>query len=81
MQGDIRQILSYVEMFFRTVSKTITYDSVEKSSAKSKDLSLMMNHFEACKKLMNKFTSNKMKVQEKVDLGFVDSDFVPLMCQ
>lgn len=45
LQGDIRQTLSYVEVFFRTVSKTITYDSVERSSAQSKDLSLMMNHF------------------------------------
>ena len=41
----------------------------------------MMNHFEASKKLMNRPIFQKMKIQERIDLGFVDSDFVPLMCQ
>lgn len=41
----------------------------------------MMNHFEATKKLMNRPIFKPMKIQERIDLGFVDSDLVPLMCQ
>ena len=41
----------------------------------------MMNHFEAAKKLMNRTQFRSMKITERVDLTYVDSDMVPLMIQ
>lgn len=39
-----------------------------------------MNHFEASKKLLNRSMFNTLNIRERVNIAFVDSDFVPLMC-
>lgn len=44
-QSDIRQIINYIEVFFRTYSTEISYNTIEKHSGSAKDTSLIMNHF------------------------------------
>ena len=77
----MRQILDYLEIFFRTVSKQIGYEMVEKNHPETKDISVLMNHFEASKILLNKMMFRGLKIRERINIAFVDSDFVPLMCQ
>lgn len=68
-------------MMFRTVSKDISYNSIDKNGDQSKDSSLMMNHFEASKKLLNRSLFRGMTISQRVELTFVDSSMVPLMVQ
>ena len=76
---DIRQIICYTETIFRANNKTITMSTIEKQMDHTKDSSLMINHNEATRKLVNRFAFSKMTMDQRIDLGFVDSDMVPLM--
>jgi replication factor C subunit 1 len=44
-------------------------------------MSILMNHFEAARKLLNRGAFRGLKIRERVNLSFVDSDMVPLLCQ
>jgi hypothetical protein len=50
----MRQILSYLEVVFKTVSKKITIDVLMNRNKHSKDSSVMINHSDASRKLMNR---------------------------
>ena len=39
----------------------------------------MINHFDAARKLLNRTEFGRMKIQERTDCFFIDSDMVPLM--
>lgn len=80
-QNDMRQILSYLQLIFQTVSKRITLDALSSRQRHSKDVSTTMNHFEASTKLLNRTIFSGMKISERTDCFFVDSDLVPLMVQ
>ncbi len=75
----MRQILSYLEVIFKTVTKKITIDSLSRKGNSSKDSSVMINHLDASRKLLNRAEFNRMRIQERNDCFFVDSDMVPLM--
>lgn len=53
-QNDMRQILSYLELIFRTVSKRITVDALSSRGRHAKDSAVMINHFEAARTLLNR---------------------------
>jgi len=75
----MRQILTYLQVIFNTVSKRITYETLSNRGKHSKDTSVMINHSEAALKLINREEFKRMKIQERIDCFFVDSDMVPLM--
>lgn len=50
----MRQILSYLELMFKTVSKHITLNTLSNRSAHSKDSSVTINHFDAARRLLNR---------------------------
>ena len=77
----MRQILSYLQLIFQTVSKRITLDALSSRQRHSKDTSTTMNHFEAASKLLNRTIFSGMRISERTDCFFIDSDLVPLMVQ
>lgn len=78
-QNDMRQLLSYLQVVFRTVSKRITVDALSARSRSAKDANVMINHFDAARKLLNRTEFSGMKIQQRTECFFVDSDIVPLM--
>ena len=80
-QNDMRQILSYLQLTFQTVSKTITVNAIRDRKGHTKDSSVMISHFEASRKLLNRSEFRGMKISERNDCFFVDSDLVPLMVE
>jgi hypothetical protein len=75
----MRQILSYLQVIFRTVSRRITVDALSARSRSAKDSSVMINHFDAARKLLNRAEFSGMKIQQRTECFFVDSDIVPIM--
>jgi len=59
----MRQILSYLEVIFKTVSKRITLDALSNKNKHSKDSSVMINHFDAARKLLNRTEFSRMKIK------------------
>lgn len=41
----MRQTLTYLEFFFKSVSHNINYDTIERHPGQSKDNAIMLNHF------------------------------------
>jgi hypothetical protein len=80
-QNDMRQILCYLELIFKTVSHRITMDTLTSRNQSAKDATVMINHFDAVKRLLNRSEFNRMRIGERTDCFFVDSDMVPLMIQ
>lgn len=52
--------------------------TIEKQVGQTKDTSLIMNHNEATRKLTNRMIFNKLSLEQRIDLSFIDSDLVPL---
>ena len=51
----MRQILNYLQMVFKTVSKRITMDALRSRDKYSKDTAVTIsNHFEATRRLLNR---------------------------
>jgi hypothetical protein len=75
----MRQILGYLEVIFKTVSPKITLDALSRRGQSSKDATVMINHFDAAKKLLNRTEFIRMCINERTDCFFVDSDMVPLV--
>jgi hypothetical protein len=66
-------------VIFKTVSRKITVDALSSRSRSAKDASVMINHFEATRRLMNRPEFSSMRIAQRNDLFFVDSDIVPIM--
>jgi len=47
----------------------------------SKDATVMINHVDAVRRLLNRSEFNRMSIEERADCFFVDSDMVPLYVQ
>jgi replication factor C subunit 1 len=77
--NDMRQILSYLELIFKTVSPHITLDALSSRSKHAKDSSVMISHFNAARILLNRTEFRGLRITERTDLFFVDSDLVPLI--
>jgi hypothetical protein len=75
----MRQILSYLQLIFNTVSKKITLGTLSRRDKHSKDSSVMINHFDAARKLLNRTEFKSMTISQRTECFFVDSDIVPLM--
>jgi replication factor C subunit 1 len=71
--NDIRQCINFLEMRFKTGSKL--------SNSFCKDSILMINSFDAVKRLLNKNDSTKLNFKEKLDLFFIDFELIPIMIQ
>lgn len=50
----MRQILTYLELIFKTVSPHITLSTLSNRSKHAKDSSVMINHFAAARTLLNR---------------------------
>lgn len=77
--NDMRQILSYLELIFKTVSSHITLNTLGNRSKYAKDSSVMINHFAAARTLLNRHDFSGLKIPQRTELFFVDSDLVPLL--
>ena len=75
----MRQILTYLQLIFHTVSRKITINALEDRKKHAKDASVMINHSDAARKLLNRSEFSGLKVSERTDCFFIDSDIVPLM--
>ena len=53
-QSDMRQILNYIEIVFKTVSPHLTMNLLLNKDKHSKDASVMINDSDAARKLMNR---------------------------
>jgi replication factor C subunit 1 len=71
--NDIRQCINVLEM--RLTNSNLTPNKNNITSGK--DSILMINAFDACKKLLTKVELGKLKFHEKMDLFYLDFDLVP----
>lgn len=79
--NDIRQIITQVQVML-TTSNSLSFKEVQsRVGLTSKDQKLMINNFQAANKLMNFEEYKEMSYREKVDMFFIDYDFVPLLVQ
>ena len=66
-------------MVFNTVSNRITVDALRSRGSYSKDSAVMMGPFDAARRLLNRSEFGNMKISERNDCFFTDSDLVPLL--
>lgn len=50
----MRQLLTYLQVVFRTISKRITVDALNRRYNSTKDPSVMATPFEAARRLLNR---------------------------
>ena len=91
--NDIRQCINYLDFFSRKTIKSskneiikpsFTYShfmgNSSSSSTKSfKDESLLLNNYEATRKLLNPYEMKNLSIYDKLNLYFIDFDFIPLL--
>jgi replication factor C subunit 1 len=78
--GDIRQCLNFLEMQsrkMRCLSSNKSFDFKESLKKGYKDNNLMLNAFEACKRLLNKNEVRNLSHRARLDLFFIDFDLIP----
>jgi replication factor C subunit 1 len=79
--SDIRQVIMQIQVAASS-NKKITYkDMLNTMDATGKDQKLMINNFDAARKLMIAEEYSSMTYRDKVDLFFIDYDFIPLLVQ
>jgi replication factor C subunit 1 len=71
--SDVRQCINVLEMQLTNLNLTPKKANI----ISGKDSILMMNVFDACKKLLTKTELAKLKFTEKMDLFYLDFDLVP----
>jgi replication factor C subunit 1 len=83
--GDLRMILNQMQMLARSplyrTSGVKYLDMKEKLKEMSKDQSIMLTGFDACKKLLNSSESSRLTFRERLDMFFVDFSLVGLLVQ
>jgi replication factor C subunit 1 len=75
--GDIRQCLNFLEMQSRKVRSLNSSEFKESLKKGYKDNNLMLNAFEACKRLLNKNEMKNLSHRARLDLFFIDFDLIP----
>lgn len=78
---DIRQVITQIQVALTTTSSITLKDIQARLNNISKDQKLMINNFQAANKLMNSYEFNSMSYRDKMDMFFIDYDFVPLLVQ
>lgn len=79
--NDIRQVITQLQVML-TTSKSLSFKDVkDKVKNISKDKNLMINNFQAAHKLLNSNEFRDMDYRERMDMFFIDYDFVPLLVQ
>ena len=79
--NDIRQVITQIQVML-TTTKSLSYGDVKRRVDNiSKDGKLMINNFQAANKLLNHSDYRDMTFREKMDMFFIDYDFVPLLVQ
>lgn len=61
------------------MTRNITFDTLSSRNEHTKDASVMVNSFEATRKLLNRSDFSRMRIGERTECFFIDSDIVPLM--
>jgi len=83
--GDMRMVLNQLQILSKTPvykESGIKYtDMRDRMNSLSKDQSLMLSPFDACKKLLNKSESARMAFREKLEMFFVDHSLVGMLVQ
>ena len=76
----MRQILTYLELMFKTKTKHLDATSMkgQEDYTFMKDGAVLLTHFDATLKLLNKFSLKQMSQRDKIDCYFIDSDMVSL---
>lgn len=82
---DIRQVINILQMWTQQAATASQADSKKFLAATRKDEKVMINNFEAAYRLLNNgavpLESKYPRFQQKLDLFFIDHDWVPLLVQ
>ncbi|KAL4508550.1 hypothetical protein ABPG72_003854 [Tetrahymena utriculariae] len=76
--NDLRQTLNFLEMHFKTSKKLKGIDQ-NKLTSGQKDVTVMLDAFQASTQLMQSFKFQKMSLRERLELFFIDYDLIPLL--
>lgn len=83
--NDIRQVINILQMWTQQAATASQADAKKFIAATSKDEKVMINNFEAAFRLLNNgavpLEKKYPKFQQKLDLFFIDHDWVPLLVQ
>eukprot|EP00931_Biecheleriopsis_adriatica_P086646 TRINITY_DN61268_c0_g1_i1.p1 TRINITY_DN61268_c0_g1~~TRINITY_DN61268_c0_g1_i1.p1 ORF type:complete len:877 (+),score=205.35 TRINITY_DN61268_c0_g1_i1:136-2631(+) len=77
--GDFRMVLNQLQMLGRTPGPASSISVKERLKQCSKDQSVMMGPFEACKKLLNASEAVQHSFGERLEMFFVDYSLVGLL--
>ena len=64
---------------FKTKTSELSITDIENTYKFSKDSGVMLTHFDATRKLLNRLSLNGMTIWDKMECFFIDSDMVPIM--
>lgn len=79
-QNDMRQILNYLELAYKTkAAQLLEVKDAAELNKFTKDSAVSLTNFEATRKLLTRFHGSGMPLRERMDCFFIDSDFVPIM--
>mmetsp|Transcript_7362 Transcript_7362/g.13664 ORF Transcript_7362/g.13664 Transcript_7362/m.13664 type:complete len:776 (-) Transcript_7362:24-2351(-) len=79
--NDVRQVLTMVEMWARCHNGLSLLDAKVGMKNACKDQSVMISSFDAASKLLNTQEIHALRHRQRMDLFFVDFDFIPLLVQ
>jgi replication factor C subunit 1 len=79
--NDVRQVLTMVEMWARSHSGLSLLDAKVGMKSSCKDQAVMITSFDASSKLLNTQEIHALRHRQRMDLFFVDFDFIPLLVQ
>lgn len=77
VNGDIRQIVNFLELKSRMTKGLDANELKSNFSLHNKDSLIMISAFDSCKKMLTKSEFKRMSFREKMDLFFVDFDLLP----
>jgi len=83
--NDIRQVINILQLWTQQTASGSTETAKKFITGSGKDEKVMINNFEAAHRLLNHGVVNLYdkypKFQQKLDLFFIDHDWVPLLVQ
>jgi replication factor C subunit 1 len=79
--NDIRQIIIQIQVMLTTSNSLSFLELKSRMGLISKDQKLMINNFQAANKLMDYEEFKEMSYRDRLDMFFIDYDFVPLLVQ
>ena len=79
--SDIRQVITQIQVLLTTCKSISHKDLSARMNNISKDQKIMINNFQAASKLLNYDSYKSMTYRDRMDMFFIDYDFVPLLVQ